>query len=113
MSKLFLLKTHSRGAQKALCALRDVEGLTTDFGQLKGAEQEKVGHPDRNRGNRSEKRDLKVDAYTRPARASKNDYHWSVGRHMGCKMTAIIGLVGTDHTFKVLRPLLFEILAKN
>ena len=28
-------------------------------------------------------------------------------------MTAIIGLVGTDHTFKVLGAILFEILQKN
>ncbi len=32
---------------------------------------------------------------------------------MGCKMTAIVGLVGTDHTFNVLEPIFLEISTKN
>ena len=33
--------------------------------------------------------------------------------NMGCKMTGIIGLVGTDHIFNVIGQILFEISAKN
>ncbi len=63
----------SLGAQRVLCAIGTEEGLTTVFGQLKGAEQEKVSHTHYNRGNRSEKRDLKFYVYTHPERASKTD----------------------------------------
>ena len=48
-----------------------------------------------------------------PIEGIKHFCRWSVGHHMGCKMTGIIVLVGTDHISKALGQMLFEILAKN
>ena len=94
-----------------MCAFRCALSFTTVFGQFGGAEFKKVGYIICIRGNCAA-RAVKGCTQLRKI-ISAHDHEGRRPLNMGCKMTAIARLVGTERNSYAPKPLLFKLLSKN